>query len=233
MRAADIRRLRIPVKGAKYYCKIWLELYDGGSGQWLYACRDGLAYIFIDIDDMVDSCGSDASFRWAARVCVVDLYRTPLKMLQAALQAYALHRPLSMREESDRLVMAEALFSEGSHAPLWSGEAGRITSPDEYYEPGNENGRSFRGLRKEAREYVEAHLLEAEARDQLIDTKVVNKIGQTAREYAAGTEGLFTALDRIRKAGPNITPEQRLVLQMYGKADHTLGGDAIPERFKS
>ena len=127
--------------------------------------------------------------------------------------------------ETTPFMLAEVLHSYGTKSPVWSGDAGRLNEHNFHDSPG-EGHRPFRDLRAVARREAEA-LLDADYRDNLLDTKIVNKLGQTAREYAGGTEGLWDSLRRIA-ANPEATPEQALMLKMYGKAGQTLGGDIVP-----
>ena len=144
---------------------------------------------------------------WPSRNCP-----TP-DTIAGALQCCGYDEPLDLRSESDRLALAEMMFSYGAKSPMWGGE-----------------GNHFDRLRAEARREAEA-LFDDEHRNEALDTRVVNALGQTAREYAAGTEALWSTLRRI-KDDPNATDEQKMVLRMYQKCDTTLGAGPVPEDIK-
>ena len=233
MRAADVKRLRIPSKGGTYHCKAWLVLYDGGSDTWLYVCRDSLAYIFLELTDLEAWGGRETTKLWSARVCVVDLLTTSEETTVAALRSCGTvesPRDLDFKEELDRLHIAESLFSYGAHAPMWHEEAGKVKS---LYESPGEHSPSFRSLRKRARVYAEENLFEEEGRRHLMDTLVVNPLGQTANEYAQGVSGTWEALRRIKELGDKATPKQRLTLKLYSICERTLDGTPIPEDLRS
>jgi hypothetical protein len=207
------------------YARLWTVLADGGSGTYLYA-REAApgVYVFIEIMDLPDMMGRGATVRWSASVGVVDLNATSPDTLASAIQSCGawVHE---IEGGPTPLMLAEVLHSYGAKSPMWSGEAGRVNERNVYDSP-DERHRPFRDIRAEARREAEA-LLDADHRDEVLDTRIVNKLGQTAREYANGMEGLWSALRRIA-ADPEATPEQALMLKMYGKAGQTLGGDAVP-----
>lgn len=218
-------RLKIPTDHGRYYKGIWLEIYDGGSDQWLWVCRDSLAYIFIEVVDWVAACGKDAEFWFNASVSVVDLLTISPKTVAGAMVSCGCSDELDFKVELDRLRMAEMCFSVGAKAPLWDDYGGvgkdRFANPDERHP-------AFRTLRANARRFAEQELFDDEKRNHLLDTKVVNKIGNTAREYMSGIEGTWDALRRIKEAGDSATPEQQLVLKMYQGAGQTLGAGPVP-----
>ena len=57
-------------------------------------------------------------------------------------------------------------------------------------EHAGEHSKDFKAIRAAARREAEAMLDDA-TRDNALDTRIVNKIGQTARQYASGTAGLW------------------------------------------
>ena len=202
----------------------WTVLADGGSGTYLYAreASPGI-FLFIEIMDLPDMMGRDATVRWSAQVDVVDLNAATPRMISDAVNSCG--GDWFDEGETTPFMLAEVLHSYGTKSPVWSGDAGRLNEHNFHDSPG-EGHRPFRDLRAVARREAEA-LLDADYRDNLLDTKIVNKLGQTAREYAGGTEGLWDSLRRIA-ANPEATPEQALMLKMYGKAGQTLGGDIVP-----
>ena len=205
-----------------YFARKWLVLFDGGSDQWLYAAKSGGTYVFLEIIDLPAYCGGDAQSQWCAEVSSVDLDNTPTEsMISAVRSCGSEDDPPDMSTEQGRLALAEMLFSYGAKSPLWGDDAG---NPRDF---ASEDSKDFRALRASARRFAESMLDDSE-RDSVLDTRIVNAIGQTARQYAQGTEGLWDKLREIRDMGDNATPEQKIVLQMYGKCEQTLGAGPIP-----
>jgi len=139
----------------------------------------------------------------------------------------------SRLQELGHSAVAEMCLCVGSAAPVWNSSGGKLKH-DKYGNIEIDNYStcpSFRKLRKEARQEAESLLEDEDARNNLLDTKVVNRIGQTAREYANGAEGLWTGLRRI-KDDPEATEEQKLVLKMYADCEQTLGAGPVPEDLK-
>lgn len=207
----------------------WTVLADGGSGTYLYAreASPGI-FLFIEIMDLPDVMGRDATVRWSAQVDVVDLNAATPRMISDAVNSCG--GDWFDEGETTPFMLAEVLHSYGTKSPVWSGDAGRLNEHNFHDSPG-EGHRPFRDLRAVARREAEA-LLDADTRDEVLDTKIVNGLGQTAREYAGGTEGLWGSLRRIA-ADPNASPSQKLVVKMYGKAGQTLGGDIVPDDLRN
>lgn len=90
----------------------------------------------------------------------------------------------------------------------------------------DEDGEAFQGLKREAMEQGKA-LLNTEHREEQLDSRIVNGLGQTAREYADGIESLWSTLRDI-KSNLDATPEQKLVLKIYQGAGTTLGAGPVP-----
>jgi hypothetical protein len=208
------------------YARNWTVLADGGSGTYLYA-REATpgVFIFIEIMDLPGMMGRGAPARWSASVDVVSLYETSPDTVASAIRSCGWEGLYDIEGGPTPLMLAEVLHSYGAKSPMWSADAGRVNERNRYDSP-DERHRPFRDIRAEARREAEA-LLDADYRDEVLDTRVVNAIGQTAREFADGTPGLWSALRRIA-ADPNASPSQKLVLKMYGNAGQTLGGDAVP-----
>jgi len=230
-------RNKIPTENGDYYHKHWLVSRDGGSDQWMYVCKDGrpdegkgYSFFFIDINDLPACCGRDATYRWDVSVSVVDIIGADKETVQSALRYVGFDGELDMSLESDRLHLAEILFDHGAKSPVWNEGGGKVTFDDygNLNESYDDNCPEFRRLRKEAREFCEETLFNEQSRNHLLDTKIVNAIGQTAREYAGGTQSLWDTLRRIKRQGENATPEQRLVLKMYRGAKQTLGAGPVP-----
>jgi hypothetical protein len=205
------------------YARNWTVLADGGSGNYLYA-REATSgvYVFIEILDLPEYMGKEATVRWCASVDVVDIFATSPETIDSAMRSCGFDEA---EIEPTPLILAEVLHSYGAKSPMWSGDAGRVNEHNFYDRP-DERHRPFRDIRAEARREAEA-LLDADYRDEMLDTRIVNAIGQTAREFADGTPGLWSALRRIA-ADPDASPSQKLVLKMYGNAGQTLGGDVVP-----
>ena len=213
------------------YARHWNILADGGSGTYLYA-REAApgVWLFIEIHDLPDMMGRNATARWSASVDVVDVFATSPETLASAIQSCGWEGIYDIEGGPTPLMLAEVLHSYGAKSPMWSGEAGRVNEHNFYDSPGEEH-RPFRDIRAEARREAEA-LLDAQYRDKVLDSRIVNKLGQTAREYADGTPGLWSALRRIA-SDPDASPSQKLVLKMYGAAGQTLGGDAVPDDLRN
>lgn len=203
----------------------WTVLADGGSGTYLYAreASPGV-FIFIEIMDLPDMMGREAKVRWNATVDVVDVAGAAPETLSRAMKScgYWLYK---VEGGPTPLMWAEVLHSYGAKSPMWSGDAGRVNKHNYYDRPGEEH-RPFRDIRAAARREAEA-LLDSDYRDNLLDTRIVNKLGQTAREYAGGPGAMWGTLRRIA-ANPEATPEQALMLTLYAGARRTLGGDVVP-----
>lgn len=213
---------------AEYYAKKWRVLEDGGSGTWLWVCRAGTSYVFIEIMDLVDAMGHEATSQWCGQVSIVDVAGASSQTLIDAARCCSgddRSEWPGFDSEADRLHWACMLRDYGAKAPMWTGEAGK---PREY---ASETSKDFRALRAEARREAEA-LLDDAHREAMLDSRVVNAIGQTAREYASGTEGLWTALRRI-KENPEATPAQRLFVSIHGKCGDTLGAGPIPSDLRT
>jgi hypothetical protein len=204
---------------ARYSC-----LADGGSGTWLYVRSPApLVYVFIEIMDLPDAMGRDATARWSASVDVVDLTSTSPDTIASAIRSCGWEQDDDTAP--DPLAIAEMCHQYGAKSPMWDDCAGPVNARNYHDSPGEEH-RPFQTLRAAARREAD-RLCSEDYREEQLDTRVVNAIGQTAREYANGTAGLWDALRRIA-ADPNASAEQKLVLKMYGNAGMTLGGDAVP-----
>lgn len=212
------------------YARHWTVLADGGSGTYLYA-REAASgvYLFIEIIDLPDCMGRDATVRWCAQVDVVDVFATSPDTLASAVRSCG-DWIYEIEGGPTPLMLAEVLHSYGAKSPMWSGEAG-VVNERNFYDSPDERHRPFRDIRAEARREAEA-LLDADYRDEVLDTKIVNAIGQTAREFANGTAGLWDALRRIA-ADPNASEGNKLMLKMYANCGVTLGGDVVPDDLRN
>lgn len=215
---------KIQTEHGRYYAGVWLTLYDGGSDQWLYVASHGLVFVFIEVIDLPAYCGSDADCQWCAEVAVVDLGCCSPEAMAESLRSCGPDECPDPTTPEGRLVIAEAMRDYGHKAPMWSDSAGNVVDP---HDRPNEN-RAFTTLRAAARRAAEA-LFDDERREAELDTRVVNRIGQTARQYMQGD--LWGRLREI-KDDPNATEEQKLVLRMYQGAGRTLGGEEVPADLK-
>ena len=204
--------------------KNWITLEDGGSGRWLYAKpldsknpEAAAVWAFICIDDMVDACGEDASYYFAASVSVVDLLNMDSKTLEDALRSCGLS---DLPTEKKWLVLAQCCHDYGAKSPCWEDGSPSINkkNKDWQWNVPSDDSPTFTRLRAAARRFADENLLDAESRNEFLDTRIVNQIGQTAREFANGTNGLWDVLRRI-KNDQDATPEQKLILAAYQKED--------------
>ncbi len=83
----------------------------------------------------------------------------------------------------------------------------------------DEESESFLGLKARALAEMAA-LWGTAARNDRLDGDPVNGLGQTAREYAQGSDGLYAAMRR--------QPEDSIIRKMYGACGKTLDGKTIP-----
>lgn len=218
-----MKKWKIKSVGA-YYRKFWLEL-QAGDGTWLWAISDGRWYIFLRMLDLEEYGGSEMKGELCTEVMVVNEELTPLKHITAALQSSGMSNSDIIL--NDRLAVATALLEHGCYAPAYSEVV--TTAKDE---PFHETHVKFRTARKEAADFVKDNLLDDAKREKYLSERTVNKIGQSAAQYAEwdGYGNGMSFFDKLREIrdNPDKSEDQRLLLQMYGNADHTLGGVKIP-----
>jgi hypothetical protein len=231
------------VKRRTIHMKGWITCEDGGSGRWLYArpldvsaknWKRGFSanvWAFICLDDMVDACGQDADYYFSASVSVVDLTVIPTEAQQAALSSCgAAGWTLETLNEKYWLAVAHCCHDHGNRAPCWEGASPAINKSKRKHwkwEVPSDTSPTFTQLRAAARRFAEENLLDVTQRAALLNTRVVNAIGQTALEYSTGTDGLWNALRRI-KQDPGASKEQKLTLATYQRATQTLGAGPVP-----
>jgi hypothetical protein len=215
----------------------WKMLEDGGSNRWIYAREVAHhVWIFIRMDDMVEAMGKEATYWFHCDVGIVDLNQAmECGTLEEALNfCDAKSWMPDLPEESHPLAMAQCLFDSGAWSPLWQDGSPEIDKDDnddwQYDAPGDDDP-EFVDLLEAGRKWAEENLLDEESRDHWLDTKIVNRIGQTAREFAGGTNTMWEKLRQI-KDDSNATPEQKIILKMYSSCCHTLDGTPIPEDIK-
>jgi len=159
------------------------------------------AYQFINVVDMVDACGRDATDEFVAELHYVDLDAIDADTIRKALEC------CGQQDEPDLsdLAIAECCHSYGAKAPLdsWSG-----------------NGRTV--VRRQARS--EAHSLLTSGMKAALQ-RPVNQLGSTAAEFMRGD--IFSAMQRGAEAGD---PSARLMAKVYGVDQHIID-DARPADF--
>jgi len=213
--------------------KDWTTLEDGDSGRWIYARKVApQVWLFLRMDDMVDACGGDATYYFHCDVGVVDLQQaTECGTLTSALESCDAKSWMhDLPVEKHNLAMAQCLFDHGAWSPLWQDGSPEIEKDDDgdwKFDIPDEDDPVFTDLLEAGRKWVEENLLDEDNRNHLLDTKIVNAIGQTAREFAGGTSSLWDTLRRIQ-SDPNASDEQKLVLKMYQNAGQTLGAGPVP-----
>jgi hypothetical protein len=201
-------------------------------------------YLFIEIVDMVDACGRDMldQLDLSGEVYLVEPSRYSARDLNSAFQSCGWEGIKDVIEEFVEtsnetqpnraaipdigLLYADFLRSYGNKSPLYSASGGRIVTEKNMHD-GVDERRVYALLREllvEANQYIaDTTVLQA-----TLDTKVVNKMGQTSREFAGGIDSTWDTLRRIQGMGDKATPAQKLVLKMYTNAGQTLGGDKVP-----
>lgn len=205
----------------------WTQLDDGGSGTWTWVREvSPLRFLFIRIDDAVDACGAGADTQFYADTNLVDLGELDPADVAKAISGLE-------NDEPGPMWIAYCCRTYGLHAPLWSGDSGPMpTDPKRRSEVKwnrpSDTSPMFIRLASAARKAAETFL----AGDESALDRVVNAVGQTAREYAQGISGLWAALERI-KNDSEASAEQKTVLRMYQKCEHTLSGDTIPPTLRN
>lgn len=220
----------------KTYKKIWTELRDGVSDEWLYVHEVKVKpkpqfkgdkvfpvstkeFIFIRIHDMVSCCGSDAMELFSGNLLFVNLNEVPLERKISAMRCCGFDEDAHFKA----IDMAEMLLDSGI-ASVCGYSAGKVTEKNHYAGYG-ESHPAFRHVRAYLANEAKA-LMTKEGREAASNS-VVNAIGQTLRQYNAGTTGLWERLRTIKENGGS--PEETMILSMYQKAGNTLGAGPVPE----
>lgn len=211
-------------------------------------------YLFIEIIDMVDACGKDMleQLDLSGKVYLVEPGRYGARDLNSAFQSCGWDGIKDMVEEfvdsgddvedDDEtssetqpnrgaipdigLLYADFLRSYGHKSPLHSASGGRIVTEKNLHDGVDERG--VRALLRELLVEANQYIADNTALQATLDTKVVNKTGQTSREFAGGIDSTWDTLRRIQDMGDEATPAQKLVLKMYKNAGQTMGGDKVP-----
>lgn len=227
-----------------YYRRLWLEVQNDGEDA-VYAARDGsfeegkgMTYVFLRVIDMVAACGREADFRWAGDVSVVELLNIEPETAQSAFRSMGEEYVdyLKVLAETDQetvwFEMACALHMHGARAELLSNSAGKLPYD---YDPWalSDMRRSFGECRLELAEFGEEILRDEALRNHLMDTTVVNRIGQTARSAMRGTGALWEHLIGLKNSETPLTPDQEIILKIYGSCEHTLGAGPIPAELRN
>lgn len=204
----------------------WTKLEDGGSGRWLWARRlSSQRFLFVAIDDALECEGKGAEVWFYGQTSLVDLAEVSAKQVSSALESIG-YEPDD--EPLPPLYLAQALHDYGTKAPLWDGSSARIGKSADRYSSPDERSPIFIRFAAAARNAAN----DFAAGDESALDRVVNGIGQTAREYARGTEGLWDRLREIKANPDAATPGQQLILRLYQRAETTLGAGPIPADLK-
>jgi len=179
----------------------WLAIRDLGNS----------VFVFLKVIDLRDhmcesELGDMETGPFCASVNLVEVNRANAETRRQAMESCGWEDMPTTNQ-----AIAEVLNDYGAHSPVW-----------------NEDFKRFDMARAAARRYTEDALLDDETRENLLETKVVNALGQSAREYAGGSEGLWDSLRRIASQGEEASTDQKLMLKMYAKAGQTLGCGPVP-----
>lgn len=170
----------------------WKTLEDGGSGQWRYVHQINKdVFIFITMLDMVDACGNEAEYWLHGEIDIVDLSDMPEKQIESALKC------CGIEEEEDKnnpLVIAICCLDYGAKAPMYqkcSEEIDKSDSDWKWEDCPDEDSDEFQEILTELKEYAGDYLADDDVRNELMEETVVNKIGQSAKEYMTGKSWLW------------------------------------------
>lgn len=207
-------------------------------------------YLFIEIQDMVDACGRDmlGQLDLSGEVYLVEPGRYGARDLYRVYQSCGWDGIKDMVEEFVEtsnessneaqpnrgaipdigLLYADLLRNYEHKSPLHSASGGRIVTEKNLHDGVDESSKGFSSLLRELLVEANQYIADNTVLQATLDTKVVNKMGQTSREFAGGIDSTWDTLRRIQDMGDNATPAQKLVLKMYKNAGQTLGGDKVP-----
>lgn len=214
------------------YSKHW-EIWEDCDGTYRYVRRMAdLKYLGISIISLPEYCGRSAidGPYWSGDLVLVDLMALPYGEQIAALRScYGDTWPdfadtVAVRQD----LLVSCCLSHGSYAPLGLDSGGdvKIDSYGDMIEQ-TPDSKGFRGVRKRLREIGDAFARDAGSLERTLDNRIVNSLGQTAREYGQGTEGLWSKLRDIRDDG-DASDEQKLIFKMYHGCTDTLADVPIP-----
>lgn len=168
----------------------WRELggdvcWEQYGGKW---CRKdpNLYRVFYVIEhhDMVECCGSDAegSDQYVDTISRIDLDQVPESEVESALECCCIEiAPEDYDTDESDFILVEALVSYGCAAPM--GEYSDPSYPER--------------ARAAARREVESLIADSVKCEDKLD-RPVNRIGSTARDFAAGN--IMAGLDRYKQA---------------------------------
>jgi hypothetical protein len=129
--------------------------------------------------------------------------------------------------------LAEMLESYGHKAHLHSSVSDDTVTEKNIYSDIDEKGRPFKALLRELLTVANEYATDADKLNHTLDHKIVNRLGQTARQAASGdVQGYLVALKNSVPLS-ELTPEQRIVLKTYGVSTHTLDGTPIDPQLRS
>ena len=170
--------------------KNWQELcsdvnWQDYHGMWGFHAGGGEYYV-IRHTNMIDACGeSDAheiGYVHESVVLFVDLDTVPANEIKSAPECCGQYDVLLSDDPPNPWIVVECLVSYGRAAPLdtftcaqYRGKSAKFESNDHF----------AARTRADARRHVESLIDDREQLDNMLD-RPVNRIGSTAREYAAG-----------------------------------------------
>lgn len=111
---------------------------------------------------------------------------------------------------------------------LHSASGGRIVTEKNLHDGVAEGSKGFSALLRELLTEANGYVSDKLKLETTLDTRVVNKLGQTSREFAGGIDSTWDTLRNIQALGDKATPSQKIVLKMYQNGGQTLGGNKVP-----
>jgi hypothetical protein len=167
----------------------WIQLEDGGSGRWLYIKPVPQGTLFLVIEDAIELCGKEAATYFYGSLALVDPSEVSETDQQLALSFMGCEH-----DDPTAEVVTIALFEYGAKAPLHNDDSGpmpkRFSQCWDGYSVPSETSRYFTSLRARLRKAAR----DFESNPDAALDKVVNAVGQTARQYARGVHGLWDTL---------------------------------------
>lgn len=231
------------------------DLVDVGGELPIISMEDEVeapTYLFIEIQDMVDACGRDmlGQLNLAGEVYLVEPSRYSARDLKSAFESCGGDGIKDLIEEfvdseytgvSSKipggpasvpdigLLYADFLRSYGKKARLHSTSGGRIVTEKNLHDGVDEGSKGFSQLLRELLTEANQYATDNVKLETTLDTRVVNKLGETARQCAGGIDSHWDTLRSIQAKGDKATREQKLYLKMtMNSSGQTLGGDIVP-----
>jgi hypothetical protein len=179
------------------------------GGKWYREALPGIYHV-IELTDMPDACGWDATCTYDVMLKVVDLHEVNGKMIEDAFRSYGIDREALADAHSDspewwqvrdQLVLVEAMCGHGLYAPM-----------------GSWDGNAYKPLLAAARQ--RSHELEDEDTYEEAMERPVNRIGSTAFECMRGD--MISAIARGLEPGRPRNQEARIMAKMMGAKEADL-----------